>query len=148
MATSRHLRRGWVWSRGSQVITARPTTTKLYAHAVASISLASATMKEAIVHAILPMMRVVVKLFGEFREAVGSDRVELELPSGATCDEALRRLAELEPKLRDLLYDQEGKLRDHLHVFLNGRNVATIGGLGTSLTDGDAISFFPPIGGG
>ena len=93
-------------------------------------------------------MKVTVKLFGEFREAAGKDRVELELPPGATCGRALRRLAELEPEVGGLLFGPSGGVRDHLHVFLNGRNVATLRGLETELSEGDTISFFPPIGGG
>lgn len=93
-------------------------------------------------------MRVTVKLFSEFREAAGKDRVELEVSSGAACGQALRRLAELEPEVGALLFTGEGKLRDHLHVFVNGRNVATLHGLDTQLAEGDVVSFFPPIGGG
>lgn len=92
-------------------------------------------------------MRVVVKLFGEFREAAGGDRVELELPSGATCELALRRLVADKPRLRQLLFHEE-VLRDHLHVFVNGRNVHTLRGLATPLSEGDALAFFPPVGGG
>ena len=76
-----------------------------------------------------PLMQVTVKLFGEFREAAGRERVELELPAGATCGEALQRLSQLAPKVGELIFDEAGKLRDHLHVFLNGRNVSTLGGL-------------------
>lgn len=93
-------------------------------------------------------MRVTVRLFGEFREAAGRDKVELELPPGASCGQALRQLAKLEPKVGELLFAPSGEIRDHLHVFLNGRNVATLAGLETKLSQGDRISFFPPIGGG
>ena len=94
------------------------------------------------------LMQVTVKLFGEFREAAGRERVELELPAGATCGEALQRLSQLAPKVGELIFDEAGKLRDHLHVFLNGRNVSTLGGLAVRLSDGDSVAFFPPIGGG
>lgn len=92
-------------------------------------------------------MRVVVKLFGEFREAAGGGLVELELPPGTTCELALQRLAVDKPKLRRLLF-HEGVLRDHLHVFVNGRNVHALRGLATPLSEGDALAFFPPVGGG
>ncbi|HIE48366.1 TPA: MoaD/ThiS family protein [Candidatus Bipolaricaulota bacterium] len=93
-------------------------------------------------------MRITVKLFGEFREAAGRDRVELVLPPGSSCGQALRELAKLEPQVGKLLFTGEGRLRDHLHVFVNGRNVATMQGLDTRLAAGDVVSFFPPIGGG
>lgn len=92
-------------------------------------------------------MTVTVKLFGEFRAAAGADRLELDLPEGATCGEALRILAEREPALGRLLFVRD-ELRDHLHVFVNGRNAAHLGGLATPLAAGDALTFFPPLSGG
>ncbi len=92
-------------------------------------------------------MRVEVRLFGEFREASGKSAVLLELPEGASCEEALKKLAELEPRLGELLFSQ-GSLRDHLHVFVNGENVNHREGLGTKLSDGDILTFFTPISGG
>ncbi len=92
-------------------------------------------------------MTVTVKLFGEFRAAVGRERLELDLPEGASCGEALRRLADRDPALGPLLF-AGGELRDHLHVFVNGRNVAHLRGLATPLSPGDTVAFFPPISGG
>jgi len=92
-------------------------------------------------------MQVLVKLFAEFREAAGRDKQSLELPDGATVDEALRKLAEDAPALAEHMF-ADGRLRDHLHVFVNGRNVGTTGGLETKLSDGDTLAFFPPVGGG
>jgi len=73
--------------------------------------------------------------------------VDLELPDAATCGHALRDLVAREPRLADLLFEN-GDLRDHLNVFLNGRNVAHLRGLETPLSAGDTVTFFPPIGGG
>lgn len=92
-------------------------------------------------------MKIVVKLFGEFRAALGQDRMDLDLPDAATCGHALRGLVAREPRLADLLFEG-GELRDYLHVFLNGRNVAHLRGLETPLSAGDTLTFFPPIGGG
>lgn len=92
-------------------------------------------------------MRVEVRLFGEFREAAGKAVVTLNLPEGASCEEALRELVRIEPKLRDLLFFQ-GALRDHLHVFVNGENVNHREGLRTKLSQGDVLTFFTPISGG
>lgn len=88
-----------------------------------------------------------MKLFGEFRTALGVDRLDLDLPEGTTCGDALRILVEQEPALRARLFDERG-LRDHLHVFVNGRNVVHLGGVATVLAPGDTLTFFPPISGG
>jgi molybdopterin synthase sulfur carrier subunit len=90
---------------------------------------------------------IVVKLFGEFRAAVGHDRVDLELAERSTCGQALREIAMRNGALRDLLFERE-EFRDHLQVFLNGRNVAHLQGLETPLSAGDVLTFFPPISGG
>lgn len=92
-------------------------------------------------------MRVTVKLFGEFRAALGRDEVALELPAGTTAGAALRALAAQEPLLEPLLFSR-GALRDHLHLFVNGRNVAHLQGLGTPLAPGDTLTFFSPLSGG
>lgn len=92
-------------------------------------------------------MRITIKLFGEFRAALGIERLGLDLRDGASCNEALRCLADQEPALRDLLFAGE-TLRDHLHVFANGRNVAHLQGMATPLSPGDTLTFFPPISGG
>ncbi|MBC7220568.1 MoaD/ThiS family protein [Candidatus Bipolaricaulota bacterium] len=92
-------------------------------------------------------MKVTVKLFGEFRAALGVEGLELDLPTGVTCRDALARLADDHPPLRDLLF-ADGEIRDHLHVFVNGRNVLHGQGLAMPLSPGDTLTFFPPISGG
>ncbi len=93
------------------------------------------------------MMRVAVRLFGEFREAVGKSELVVELPEGADCAAALREVERQEPRLAPLLF-QNGVLRDHLHVFVNGENVNHREGLRTKLAPGDVLTFFSPISGG
>lgn len=92
-------------------------------------------------------MRVEVRLFGEFREAAGRPTVILDLAPGATYGEALDALLKLEPKLAALLFSGE-RLRDHLHLFVNGQNVSHREGLHTQLAEGDVLTFFAPISGG
>lgn len=92
-------------------------------------------------------MKVEVRLFGEFREAVGKPAVRLDLPEGADCQTALAELVRLAPKLSSLLF-AGGALRDHLHVLINGENVNHKEGLRTRLSEGDVLTFFTPISGG
>ncbi|MGC9530383.1 MAG: ubiquitin-like small modifier protein 1 [Candidatus Bipolaricaulaceae bacterium] len=93
-------------------------------------------------------MRVVVKLFGEFRAATEGERLELDVPPGASCRQALQQLVRQVPAVGPLLFDDQGEVRDHLNVFVNGRNVSTLAGLDTELSPGDSLAFFPPVGGG
>ena len=80
--------------------------------------------------------RVVVRLFGPAREAVGADRLELALPAGATAGAALAALAAAHPGLAGLLP------RSRVAV-----NLAYVDP-GTRLAPGDEIAIVPPVGGG
>lgn len=93
------------------------------------------------------MIRVQVKLFGEFREAIGKDEVVLELSAGVDCLRALRELVAQYPAVGPLLFAGE-TVKDHLHVFVNGQNVNHLAGLRTPLAHGDVLTFFTPISGG
>ncbi len=104
-------------------------------------------MKGCSASGIIRLMQVLVKLFGEFREAAGRSSAPLELTAGSTVARALEELGRRMPQLQELVFDG-GRLRDHIHVFVNGRNVATSGGLDEELSDGDTLTFFPPVGGG
>jgi molybdopterin converting factor subunit 1 len=81
-------------------------------------------------------MRVRVRLFASLREAVGRAEVTLDLPDGATADEAWQRLAGEDPSL--------AARRGSLMAAVN-RSYA---GFDTKLADGDELSFIPPVSGG
>ncbi|MBA3809803.1 MAG: molybdopterin converting factor subunit 1, partial [Solirubrobacterales bacterium] len=80
---------------------------------------------------------VEVRLFAMLRECVGRERVELELPAGATVADALRSLAALEP-LRELL------ARMPVRMAVN-RDYATAE---TVLRQQDELALIPPLSGG
>jgi molybdopterin converting factor small subunit len=69
---------------------------------------------------------------------------ELEC-EGATVEAALQAAIDAEPRLQTRLY-RDGKLC--VGVFVNNRNIAALGGLGTPLCDGDTVHVLPPIAGG
>ena len=81
-------------------------------------------------------MRVRVRLFAGLREDVGSGEVDLELPSGATPEDAWRRLAEDHPAL--------APRRRSLAAAVN-RRYATFD---AALADRDELVFIPPVSGG
>jgi molybdopterin synthase catalytic subunit len=81
-------------------------------------------------------MRVRVRLFASLREAAGRGELELELPEGATADQAWQALAADYPSLA-------GR-RASLMAAVNRRYA----GFDAPLEDGDEVSFIPPVSGG
>jgi sulfur-carrier protein len=51
-------------------------------------------------------------------------------------------------EFKELLWDDNGNLRDYLKVMLNGEDVRDIDGLETPLKDGDQVVMFQTIAGG
>ena len=89
---------------------------------------------------------VTVLLYGAFRDfAGGRRRASVE---AATVGEALARLVEDVPALRERIRDEHGRLRDHLNVFANEEEIGRLAGEGTPLRDGDIVHVIPAISGG
>jgi sulfur-carrier protein len=65
---------------------------------------------------------------------------------GRDVAEALADCVAREPRFKERIFREDGTI--WVGVFLNGRNVRQMGGLGTPLTDGDEIRLLPPIAGG
>lgn len=90
-------------------------------------------------------MRVEVRLFATFRDAVGRNTLTRTVGADGRIGDLLRGLEAEYPEL-DLL--DGGEPRDHLHVVLDGRDVVHLDGLDTRLEDGDRVSVIPPVEGG
>ena len=71
----------------------------------------------------------------------------LEL-SGATAGEILNGLTTRFPDLRKHLYNEEGKLRSFVNVYLNDEDIRYIGREAAVVADGDTLSIVPSIAGG
>ncbi len=79
-------------------------------------------------------MNVQVRLFAAYREAVGTNRVDVALPAGARVSELLDRLTAEHPKLSP----SSGM------VAVNQEYV----GPDYALRDGDEVALIPPVSGG
>lgn len=81
-------------------------------------------------------MKVKVKLFAAFREAVGMKEEDLDLPAGTTVsgllDDYIRRFPAL------------GRYREHIILSVNRE----YGAPARVLKEGDEVSFLPPVTGG
>jgi len=67
--------------------------------------------------------------------------------SGATLTELLDDLEARHGGLRDRLVDEKG-LRRFVNVYLNDEDVRFLGGLETSVKDGDHVTVLPAVAGG
>ncbi len=81
-------------------------------------------------------MRCEVLLFANLAEAVGKNRLSLELNGGATVSDALDALADDHPVI--------GEARTTLAVAVNEQYAANT----AELADGDTLALIPPVSGG
>ena len=81
-------------------------------------------------------MRVRVRLFASLREAVGRDHLDLDLPEGATAEDAWSRLVAECPAV--------AARRRSLSAAVNRRYLP----FDTRLAAGDEVVFIPPVSGG
>ncbi len=90
-----------------------------------------------------------VNFYATLRGIVGGKTVEFPLTENVTAAELLEAVIARFPALRAELLTPEGKLHGHVHFFINGRDVQFYeAALETPLAAGDAVSFFPAVGGG
>lgn len=81
-------------------------------------------------------MHCTVLLFAQLAESIGSDRLTLQLPDGATIEHALNKLASQ--------HEIIAAMRDSLAVAIADRYCAGT----TTLCDGDTLALIPPVSGG
>jgi len=68
--------------------------------------------------------------------------------SGSTVGEALANLTTQFPDLRKNLYNDEGKLRSFVNVYVNDEDIRYLQKDATAIAAGDTISIVPSIAGG
>ena len=71
----------------------------------------------------------------------------IDVPAG-TVGEALNVLTSTYPDLRKHLYNDEGKLRAFVNLYLNDEDVRYLQKEQTTVKDGDTLSIVPSIAGG
>jgi len=90
-------------------------------------------------------MRLELRFFANFREAVGQKTIYREYDDPTTVGEVL---AALESEFEGLDLLDGGDIRSHINVLKNGREVLHLDGVDTALEEGDKLSVFPPVAGG
>ncbi|WP_333840910.1 ubiquitin-like small modifier protein 1 [Pelomicrobium sp.] len=75
----------------------------------------------------------------------GAEEVEV---AGTTVGEALQALGRRHEGLLPRVLGPDGELRQFVNVFIAGRNVRSLSGLATPVSDGDVLSIVPAVAGG
>ena len=81
-------------------------------------------------------MKVTVSLFARFREAAGRDRLEVDVPDGATVEEVWSAVSAAHPSL--------ARYRPHALFAVANEYVAS----SHRVHPGDEVACFPPVSGG
>ena len=87
-----------------------------------------------------------IKIPPVLRASVGGER-EVEA-DGADVGAVLHALAEEHPATQSQLFGPDGGLNRYVNVYLNDEDVRVLGGLETSVGDGDTLVILPAMAGG
>jgi len=77
--------------------------------------------------------------------AMGQTTIATE---AATVGEALDRLADEWPQLERRLRDEQGRLRQHVRLYLGDADISDLDGMATKLFDGARLHIIPAVSGG
>jgi molybdopterin converting factor small subunit len=72
---------------------------------------------------------------------------EIALPSGKL-SEVLGELGTVYPELKTRIFDDDGKLRRFINIFVSDEDVRFLDGLDTEVTDQSVVSIVPAVAGG
>lgn len=68
--------------------------------------------------------------------------------AGATVAEVLKNLEDAHPGFAERIYDETGKLRRFVNVYVGEEDIRFGDGLDTSVDDGQVVSIVPAVAGG
>ena len=85
-----------------------------------------------------------VKLFGNLRKKVDESHLQV---SGSNVRGVIATLCEDKPSICELLLE-DGDIRPHFIITINGHDIHLTDGLDTAVTQEDQIAIFSPIAGG
>ena len=91
-------------------------------------------------------MEIMVRIPPPLQNLTG-DKPEINA-TGATVQELLLDLERQFPGFKDRLFDQQGKLRRFVNIYVNEEDIRFLKQESTPLKDGDEVSIIPAIAGG
>lgn len=80
----------------------------------------------------------------------GCDVIEVPLAADMrmTAAEVIEALAREHPGIRDRVLDEQGELRRHVNIFIDGENARSLGGLAAQVGASSEIWIHPALSGG
>ena len=93
-------------------------------------------------------MPVTVLVPGPLRLFAGGRSEVVIDPSPSTLADVLESLGKVCPGIRDRLMTEQGRIREHINVFVGTEDVRHTGGLQTPIPEGSQITILPSISGG
>jgi len=89
---------------------------------------------------------VIVRIPTQLRTLTGGAN---EVPAeGSTVGEVLKALDAGHPGMGDRLFDEDGRLRRFVNIFVADEDVRFLDGLDTLVVDGQTVSIIPAVAGG
>jgi len=92
-------------------------------------------------------MIIHVRAFANFRDILGKD-LRVELKDKSTVKELLDGLCVSHQRLKSALFDESGRVREYVILMKNRKDVDSLDGLKTTLSESDEVAILPPIAGG
>ena len=91
-------------------------------------------------------MSVIIRIPTQLRTLTGGAN---EVPAeGSTVGEVLKALDAAHPGIGDRLFDEDGRLRRFVNIFVADEDVRFLDGLDTAVVDGQTVSIIPAVAGG
>ena len=91
-------------------------------------------------------MTAIVRIPTQLRPLTGGDGEVAA--TGTTVGEVLKALDAAHPGMRERLFDEAGKLRRFVNVFVADEDIRFLDGLDTAVIDGQTVSIVPAVAGG
>lgn len=92
------------------------------------------------------MGKVQITFYGAIAKVTGEKTTDVE---AITLKDVISTLtAKYGVSFKDRIYDEEGKLRRFVNIYVNGKDIRFLNSLNTELNDEDKVSIIPAVGGG
>ncbi|MFC7096493.1 ubiquitin-like small modifier protein 1 [Halobaculum marinum] len=94
----------------------------------------------------VPANTVTLRLYSDFKRAVGERSVDVDIQTPATVRDVLEELVAAHPDLAQNVFGDDGGLAGGTHVIHNHEDVTAVDGVDTPVHTGDELALFTPHG--